>query len=95
MRVVRILNREIVQVELPLDTAQQIFVRLVEAQPHEPVALPQQGVDRIERHLGPDAAGIRRAVDDPGRLSERLQVCGAHRACRLWLGLLLVAPGSA
>ena len=60
---VRILDRQIVQVEGPLHPAQQIFVRLVQANPNKLVGLIQNGTDVVEIDIAdPMAVRIRDAV---------------------------------
>ena len=65
VRKVRILDRQVVQVEGPLHLAQELFVRLVQANPDELAGLIQNVSDVVEIDIAdPMAVGIRDAVDN-------------------------------
>ena len=76
----RVLDGQVVQAELALHLAQDFFARLVQADPDEPVRVRERLADVADRQVGdPPAAGVGRAVDDPGRGDVFAIVCiGMH-----------------
>ena len=65
VREVRILDRQVVQVKGPLHLAQELFLRLVQANPDELAGLIQNVGDVIEIDIADAmAVGIRDAVDN-------------------------------
>ncbi len=65
VRSMGVLDGEVVQAELALDAAEEVLVRLVEADPHEPVLARRLGPDLVDVEVG-DAppAAIGGAVHD-------------------------------
>jgi len=57
MRVIRVLDREVVQLELPLQAAQQRHVGFVQADPHHVIRLVAPACGLVDRNIG-DASAL-------------------------------------
>ncbi len=72
MGVVGVLDREVVQAELLLHGAKDVFLRLVESEPDELVGLLERAANLPDADVGhADAATVGGAIDHGGRSGSR------------------------